>query len=69
MTIPDETVEVYFQQGDSPLREIIQPERFVYAKPDNKQSTPPLIEPAIPEIEEGESLEVSRHCFDSTSSI
>lgn len=67
--IPDETVEVYFQQGDSPLREIIQPERFVYAKPDNKQSTPPLIEPAIPEIEEGESLEVSLHCFDSTASI
>jgi hypothetical protein len=57
--IPDESVEVYFQQGDEPRREVLSVDKLFYADPEKNHSAPPMIEPAIPEIEQGESVTVS----------
>ncbi len=67
--LPDESIEVYFQQGDQPIREILQPEKLFYSVSTRERSAPPLIDPAIPEIETGESITVSLQAFDSTARI
>jgi hypothetical protein len=66
---PDESIEVYVQQGDKPFREILQPDRLFYTLPEENRSAPPIIEPAVPEIESGEFITVSLQSFDSTARV
>lgn len=66
---PDESIEIYVQQGDAPLREILQPDKLFYARPEDNRSTAPIIEPAIPEIEVGDLMEISLQPFDSAACV
>lgn len=67
--LPDESIEVYFQQGDKPLREALQTTKLFYTESDEKRSTPPMIAPATPEVEINGSVTISLQSFDSAAHI
>ncbi len=67
--LADESLEVYTQQGAEPKRTALRADQLYYAHPRDKQSIPPVITPALPEIEPGETIQVSIHSTDEQAEI
>ncbi|OQY05632.1 MAG: hypothetical protein B6I20_00910 [Bacteroidetes bacterium 4572_117] len=65
----NEQLEVFFQKGEEPKRELLRPDMLFYSNPDDYVSIPPAISPTTPEIEKGKTITVSLLCFDDSAKI